>query len=210
MDALALINIVFIVVLAGLWWSFYDAAHQPHDEEADPLRSLAMPGVFLGGLAAGSDEAPERDGLDHVLRRIASRGGYGDVGSFLARVRQAYEEIVCAFAGGELDTVGHLLTDGVRADFARAIAERAARGETEELTFIGFDAVEIVEAQLEQRASIDVRIGAELVSVTRDRHGAIVAGRSDRVVHVAEIWTFERDMKDARAPWLLAATDADE
>jgi len=208
LDALALINIVFIVVLAGLWWSFYDAAHQPPKEEADPLRSLAMPGVFLG-LATAADEAPEREGLDQVLARIARGGGYEDVPAFLARVREAYEAVVVAFARGELAPVAHLLTPEVRDDFAGAIAAREARGETEELTFIGFDAVEVVAAELAQRASIDVRIGAELVSVTRDRAGVRLAGRPDRVVHVAEVWTFERDMRDRQAPWLLAATDAD-
>ncbi len=208
MDALALINIVFIVVLAGLWWSFYDAAHQPPEEESDPLRSLAMPGVFLG-LASGVDEPPGPEGLDRVLARIAGRGGFQDVAGFLARVREAYEAVVVAFAKGELEPVGHLLTAEVRDDFAAAIAARRARGETEELTFIGFDAVEIVAAELAQRASIDVRIGAELVAVTRDGDGAVLAGRADRVVHVAEIWTFERDVKDRQAPWRLAATEAD-
>ena len=117
--------------------------------------------------------------------------------------------MVVAFADGDLAPVAHLLTPAVQSDFAAAIAARAARGETEELTFIGFDAVEIVAAELAQRASVDVRIGAELVSVTHDRAGARVAGRTDRVVHVAEVWTFERDMKDRHAPWLLAATDVD-
>jgi predicted lipid-binding transport protein (Tim44 family) len=208
LDALALVNIVFIVVLAGLWWSFYDAAHQPPKEEADPLRSLAMPGVFLG-LATTAEEAPEPAGLAEALARIARSGGFADSAAFLERVREAYEAVVVAFANGDLAPVAHLLTPAVQSDFAAAIAARAARGETEELTFIGFDAVEIVAAELAQRASVDVRIGAELVSVTRDRDGARIAGRADRVVHVAEVWTFERDMKDRQAPWLLAATDAD-
>ena len=55
-----------------------------------------------------------------------------------------------------------------------------------------------------------MRFSADIVSVTRDRDGRIIEGSPDRVIRVAEIWTFERDLKMPKSRWLLAATDADE
>ncbi len=209
LNVLNLLNLVFIIFLVALWWGLYDAAHPPPETEQDPFQSLAMSGLLVGGAPFVPAGTPPT-GLDHVLTRIGAAGGFATVPEFLEGARRAYELIVSSVAEGDLDGIAYLLTEPVARDFAAFIAARQRRGETETLTFIGFDAAEIIAASLEGVATLDVRFAAELVSVTRDRAGRIIEGQSDRVVHVAEIWTFERDLRRPSSHWLLAATDADE
>lgn len=209
MDVFGLLSIVFAVVLSALWWGLYDAAHPPPEAEQDPFRSLAMSGMFVGGVPA-MPVSTTPEGLDHVLARIGRAGGYGTVPEFIRGAQQAYELIVAAVARGDIASVAHLLTAPVAADFRTYVEARRQRGETETLTFIGFDAADVIAASFEDKASVDVRFSAEIVSVTRDRDGRIVEGRADHVVRVTEVWTFERDLRQRSPLWLLAATDADE
>ncbi len=208
MDVLGFLNLVFIVVLVALWWGLYDAAHPPPEPEKDPYRSLAMSGIFVGGVPPPELTVP--DTLDAVLARIGRAGGYLGVSEFLKGARQAYELIVPAVARGNIDSIAYLLTDQVARDFRDFAEARRERGETETLTFIGFDGADVIAASFDDVATLDVRFTAEIVSVTRDRDGRVIQGRADRVVRVAEIWTFERDLKSRNPRWLLAATDADE
>ncbi len=207
MDVLGLLNLVFIVILVALWWGLYDAANPPPEAEQDPFRSLAMSGIFVG---VPTPDLTVPESLDTVLARIGRAGGYSAIPDFLKGARQAYELILPAVAHGNVDSVAYLLTDQVAQDF-RAFAEaRRERGETEALTFIGFDGADVIAASFDDVATLDVRFSAEIVSVTRDREGHVIQGRADRVVRVAEIWTFERDLHSRNPRWLLAATDADE
>jgi hypothetical protein len=208
MDVLGFLNLVFIVVLVALWWGLYDAAHPPPEPEKDPFRSLAMSGIFVGGVPPPELSVP--DTLDTVLARIGGAGGYSGVSEFLKGARQAYELIVPAVARGNIDGIAYLLTEQVAQDFRDFATARRERGETEDLTFIGFDGADVIAASFDDVATLDVRFSAEIVSVTRDREGRVIQGRADRVVRVAEIWTFERDLKSRNPRWLLAATDADE
>lgn len=195
-------------------WGIYLAAQPPpserHDEPAvQPLLSASLGGVGWIAPSTETQEAPLP--LDRVLNRVCSACGYRSIDAFLAGAKLSYEAIIGAFAGGDLAPHGYLLSDGVRDAFAEAIAERQARGETIELTFIGLRACDIVDAELAGgRASIDVRFVGEMVSVTRDSDGRAVAGDPGRVVDIAEIWTFERDVRSATRDWQLTATDTDE
>jgi predicted lipid-binding transport protein (Tim44 family) len=209
MDLFGLLSFIFVVVLTILWWGLYDAANPPGDAERDPFSSLAMSGLFVGGIAPVPLGSPPSS-LDTVLQRIGTACGYGKLDDFLEGARRAYELIVVAVARGDLDDVAHLLTDEVTKDFRAYIDARHERGETETLTFIGFHGADIVAASLEDVASVDVRFSAEIASVTRDREGGIVEGSANRIVRVAEIWTFERDMNSRKPLWRLAATEADE
>ena len=209
MDVLSLLNVVFVVVLIALWWGLYDAAHPPPEADKDPFRALAMSGMFVGGVPQ-VPSPPMPDGLEQVLARIGRAGGYAAVPDFLKGAKQAYELIVPAVARGNVDSVAYLLSDQVESDFRDYVDARKARGETESLMFIGFDGADVIAASFEDVATLDVRFSADIVSVTHDSEGRVIQGRGDRVVRVAEIWTFERDMKSPRSRWLLAATDADE
>ena len=209
LDAFSLLNVVFVVVLLAAWWAFYDAAHRPRDAEQDASPMLAMSGMVFGATPL-APSATMLDGLDRVLNRIGGAGGFVTVSDFLRGAKQAYELILPAVAQGNPASVDYLLTEQVRQDFQTFADARRQRGETESLMVIGFSGVDVTAASFDDVASVDVRFSADIVSATRDREGNIIQGSADRVVRVAEIWTFERDLKSPRSRRRLAATDADE
>ena len=209
LDAFSLLNVVFVIVLLAAWWAFYDAAHRPPDAEQEASPMLAMSGMVFDATPLGSS-ATMPDGLDRVLNRIGAAGGFATVSEFVRGAKQAYELILPAVARGNPASVDYLLTEQVRRDFLTFADARRQRGETESLMFIGFNGVDVIAASFDDVASVDVRFSADIVSATRDRDGNVVQGSADRVVRVAEIWTFERDLKTPRSRWRLAATDADE
>jgi signal recognition particle GTPase len=47
-----------------------------------------------------------------------------------------------------------------------------------------------------------------LVSVTRDRAGAVIDGNPDKVTDVTDVWTFARDVTSRDPNWKLVATEA--
>lgn len=209
LDLLSFLNVIFVIVLLAVWWGFYDAARPPPDADQEQFPSLAMAGMLFGGVPpVPASTVPEA--LDHVLIRIASAGGYAGVPDFIKGAKQAYELIVPAVARGDLASVGNLLSDEVARDFQVYVDARDQRGETETLTFIGLSGADVIAASFGGVASLDVRFAADIVSVTRDRDGQVIEGSPDRVIRVAEVWTFERDLKAPKSRWLLAATDADE
>lgn len=198
-----LLTVAFIV---ASWTAYAALRHGP----------VLPPGAPDGG---GSPRSPPEKApavvpplpLDRTLGRIARLGGFADLDAFMAGARRAYEQIVEAFARGELDPVAPLLGPAVRTSFAEAIAERRERGETMTTMLIGFAAAEPVEAGLDDdTAWIDMRYVAQMVSVTRSAEGKVVAGHPRRIEEVAEIWTFQRDLHSPDPNWLLVATDADE
>ena len=47
-----------------------------------------------------------------------------------------------------------------------------------------------------------------MISVTRDRNGAVVDGAPDRVADVIDLWTFAREIDSHDPNWRLVATEA--
>ncbi len=86
--------------------------------------------------------------------------------------------IVTAFAQGDRRTLKDLLSPEVYDGFDAAIREREQRGETVETRFVGIDKAEITGAELRGRTSrsVTVRFISQIVSVTRDKAGAVVDG----------------------------------
>lgn len=154
--------------------------------------------------------APAGSALNQALRTIVSADRSFDADNFLAGARQAYEMVVTAFASGDRATLEMLLAPEVYEGFAAAIADRDARGETMETTFVGLDKADIVEAQLRNGAAqITIRFSAQLISVTRDKAGAVVDGDPAKVVANTDVWTFAREVRSRDPNWKLIATEAE-
>jgi predicted lipid-binding transport protein (Tim44 family) len=97
--------------------------------------------------------------------------------------------------------------------FERAIAEREARGEQIDQSFVGINKANIVESEVRSGiASVTVRFVSQLISATRDKAGAILQGDPQRIKEVTDIWTFRRDISTPRARenpnWELVATQS--
>jgi predicted lipid-binding transport protein (Tim44 family) len=144
-------------------------------------------------------------GLDQVIATDSSF----DPKHFLTGARAAYEMVVTAFAEGDQRTLKNLLSREVFEGFEDAIRERQARGETVETRFVSIDKADIVGAEVRGRSvQVTVRFVSQLVSVTRDRGGAVIEGSPDKVTDVTDVWTFARDVSSRDPNWKLVATEA--
>ena len=127
----------------------------------------------------------------------------------LTGARAAYEMIVTAYATGDRRTLKNLLSREVYEGFDAAIREREARGETTETQFVAIVSADIINAELRGRtAQITVRFVSQLISVTRDKSGAVIEGNPEKVNDVTDIWTFARDLSSSDPNWKLIATEA--
>jgi predicted lipid-binding transport protein (Tim44 family) len=157
---------------------------------------------WSGIAALGS---PVAAGLDAVAREDKSFDGK----HFIAGARAAYEMIVTAYAEGDRRTLKNLLSRDVYDGFEAAIREREAKGETAESRFVSIDKSDITDAELRGRtAQITIRFVSQLVSVTRDRAGAVIEGSPEKVTDVTDVWTFARDLSSRDPNWKLVATEA--
>ena len=213
MSEFVMVDLLFMAfAIAAVWAAHYMAQPppnegQPHDSAPKPL--LATGTSLVSWTGTGFDVQRPKP-LDETLRRICNASGYSGIETFLEGAGLAYEEITNAFASGDLAAQRHLLSDAVYETFAEVIAQRSARGETVEWTFIGVGC-DIVDAGLAYgRAWIDVRFVGTMTSATRNAAGEVIAGHPNRVVDIPEIWTFERELRAADPKWILTATEKDD
>jgi predicted lipid-binding transport protein (Tim44 family) len=171
-----------------------DAAAKQVDEPrpADRWKGIAPP------------ESAVAKGLDAI---VAEDKSY-DPKHFLGGARAAYEMIVTAYAEGDRRTLKNLLARDVYDGFDAVIKERETRGETAETRFVSIDSTDIIGAELRGKvAQVTVRFVSQLVSVTRDRTGAVKDGSPDKVTDVTDVWTFARDVTSRDPNWKLVATE---
>ena len=174
-----------------------------------PLASAPIPGT-------GTTSIPTPGGAIDV----ASFDSSGSIGSVYSVVRKLHpdiynkdwttkEKVSTAFAKGDTESLRVLLAADVFNDFAGTIRKREAAGEKMETTLVGFESVEIAEADLRGRiAEVTVRFVTDLISVTRDQAGAVVGGSASAIDRVTDLWTFARDVRSRDPNWTLIATSA--
>lgn len=132
-----------------------------------------------------------------------------DPADFMQGASAAYEMIVTAFAAGDKASLKPMLSREVFADFEQVIDDRARKGEQQETTFVGLKNASFVDSQVNGRiGEVTVKFESELISVTRDAKGVVVAGDPSRVDSVTDIWTFARDLRSRDPNWTLIATAA--
>ncbi|MGE0741487.1 MAG: Tim44/TimA family putative adaptor protein [Hyphomonadaceae bacterium] len=119
-----------------------------------------------------------------------------DVDYFLSGARGAYELIVNAFAKGDREALGPLLTPKVFESYSSAIDWRTEQGGAGP-ELVRLKTAEIVDAALQSNiARVTVKFEAELAE---GAHG---------VRDARERWTFERDVRSNDPNWLLARVAA--
>jgi predicted lipid-binding transport protein (Tim44 family) len=157
----------------------------------DRWKGIAEPGTALS------------QGLDAVVTQDSSF----DPRHFISGARSAYEMIVLAFANGDRRALKDLLSSDVYDSFDTAIKEREKQEQKTETRFVSIDKAEIVGAEARDRATqLTVRFVSQMVSVTRDKAGAIVDGNPDKVTDITDVWTFARDTTSRDPNWKLVGT----
>jgi predicted lipid-binding transport protein (Tim44 family) len=144
-------------------------------------------------------------GLDAIVAEDKSF----DAKPFVVGARQAYEMIVSAYAEGDRRALKNLLSKDVYDGFEAAIRDRETKGEKAETRFVSIDKSDITGAEMRGRTSqVTIRFVSQLVSVTRDRNGAVIEGSPEKVTEVTDVWTFARDVSSRDPNWKLVATEA--
>jgi predicted lipid-binding transport protein (Tim44 family) len=156
------------------------------------------------------DAAANKDGrIDAGLDEIAAADPAFNVNDFMAGAKYAFEMIVGAYARGDRAALKSLLSPKLYIDFEAGIAAREAAGHTVETILNLVKSARIVEAHLGgAMAYITVDYDVEKTAVTRDKSGAVVEGDPNSIAHVADIWTFTRDIRSSDPNWTLIETAA--
>ena len=145
--------------------------------------------------------------LEHGLNAIAGHDSSFDANHFLAGARGAYEMIVLAFANGDRRSLKDLLSSEVYESFEAAIREREKQDHKTETRFVSIDKAELIGAELRDRsAQLTVRFVSQMITVTRDKTGAIVDGNPEKVADITDVWTFARDVGSRDPNWKLVGT----
>jgi predicted lipid-binding transport protein (Tim44 family) len=175
-------------------------AAEPAPASADPAEVVAD--RWKGLAETGSSVANGFDAIVAVDPEF-------DPKHFIAGARAAYEMVVTAYAEGDRRTLKNLLSRDVYEGFDAAITEREKREEKAESRFVSLDVAEIVGAEMRSKsAQITVRFVSKLISVTRDKTGAVIDGNPEKVIEVTDVWTFARDISSRDPNWKLIATEA--
>ncbi len=158
---------------------------------ADRWKGIAEPGTPLAA------------GLDAIVAQDSSF----DPRHFISGARSAYEMIVLAFANGDRRALKDLLSSEVYESFEAVIKDREKHEQKTETRFVSIDKAELVSADARDRsAQLTVRFVSQMISVTRDKTGAIVDGNPDKVADITDVWTFARDTSSRDPNWKLVGT----
>ncbi len=171
---------------------------QPQEPSAQASQASLRPHE-LAGISPAAEQA---------LRDIAGADRGFDLVAFLAGARGAYAMILEAFWRGDREELQALCVPDVYQDFATAIDEREAAGESLDNRLVRIEQARIERASLEgTMARIAIRFVSDIAAVTRNAEGEVVAGSLDDAVESQDIWTFTRDLNSAGPDWLLEETD---
>jgi predicted lipid-binding transport protein (Tim44 family) len=100
-----------------------------------------------------------------------------------------------------------LLSSEVFESFDAAIKDRERQEQKTETRFVAIDKAEIIGAEARDRAAqLTVRFVSQMISVTRDKSGAIIDGNPDKVADITDVWTFSRDTASRDPNWKLVGT----
>ena len=214
------VEIFFLAMLAGfIGLRLYHVLGRRTGHEkpvADPFRPASADVARPNNRARTEPEAPisldvpadiapdVRPGLEAILRADRTLSPE----RFLAGAQGAYAMVLEAFWKGDAAALAELTSDEMLLNFRAAFEARAASGERVENRLIHVDRAQIVGAHMNgSMAEITVRFDAEIVSVTRDPEGRVIAGDPNNSVETHDLWTFSRHTNSTDPAWLLIATD---
>ncbi|HEY8334016.1 MAG TPA: Tim44/TimA family putative adaptor protein [Tardiphaga sp.] len=166
-----------------------------------PTAEVTPPSDRWKGIAEPG--SPLAAGLDSIVAQDASF----DPRHFLSGAKGAYEMIVLAFANGDRRALKDLLSSEVFDSFDAVIKDREKNEQKTETRFVSIDKAELVNAEVRDRnAQLTVRFVSQMISVTRDKSGAIVDGNAEKVSDITDVWTFARDIASRDPNWKLVGT----
>ena len=208
-----IILLAMVAVFVGLRLFSVLGQRTGHEQEPPMPRSVeTSPNLTpVPDIASSAEE--ETDGLvapfaSAGIRKISSADSRFEIYEFLIGAQAAYRMILEAFWKGDRDNLAHLVSDEVLASFNAAIDAREEQGHVLDNRLVMIERTRIEKAEYRSDiARITVRFDADIAGVTRDKNGKVIAGSLSDAVQLRDIWSFERNVRDADPNWLLAETD---
>lgn len=131
------------------------------------------------------------------------------VTEFMSGAAQAYEMILMAYEGDDLETLSQFLSEDVFEHFAQAIDARQSKGLTVDAQFVGLKEITLIDAEFDAQSNtgeITLSLCADLTSEIRDESGKLVQGDKQTIKTQCDEWTFARIMGSDDPNWLLVAS----
>lgn len=182
---------------------------------------VKMPGTTIDQtpLAPAADPIPAQDRWKGIaepdtplatgLDEVAAADPSFNAQHFVSGAKSAYEMIVQAFASGDRRMLKDLLSAEVYDGFEAVIKGREQRGEKVETRFASIDKAALVSAGVRDRiAHLTVRFVSQMITVTRDKDGAVIDGNPEKLTDVTDVWTFARDVSSRDPNWKLVGTES--
>lgn len=181
----------------------------PMPSPARDAPAVLAPGVEPVAADRWKALAPAGSPLAAGLDSIVAQDSAFDPQHFLSGARGAYEMIVLAFANGDRRALRELLSSEVYESFDSVIKDREKHEQKTETRFVSIDKAELVGAELRDRsAQLTVKFVSQMISVTRDKAGAVVDGNPEKVTDITDVWTFARDIASRDPNWKLVHTES--
>mgnify|MGYP006093482829 FL=1 len=123
---------------------------------------------------------------------------------FLKGAEIAYENIISAFAKGDIKKLKNLLDKKMTVEFEKAIDLRNQENINSELTFVGMK-----ESKLEKYEKIKTELFAtvkfvcEIISVKK-KDNKIIEGSPDKIKIVTDYWKFSKSFHNKNPNWYLS------
>ena len=210
-------NLVLIIAAIMVFWKLKSVLGQRNGFERPPTMPIATPEpnsnvIDLKPNLAKLEpvwkaHAEEGSTLASGLEAIAAVQKDFTVLDFLSGAKSAYEMILSDYAKGDKSGLKPLLSPSVYENFAAAIDQHKAAGETKLFQFVGLKSSKLLSAAMTgKRAVIEVMFESEMISATLDKNKNTIEGDTKAISDVSESWTFERDVSSRDPNWKLVAT----
>jgi len=126
---------------------------------------------------------------------------------FLQNARDAFADVVSAYASGNVNSVAKLLSPALLAHFQQAADARSAEGQTAQSRIARIKECEAIAARAEgKQVFVTVRFVSDQENILRDRSGTVIGGVEGKAEEVTDIWVFTRDAQTPDAPWIVVET----
>ncbi len=210
-------NLVLIIAAIMVFWKLKSVLGQRNGFERPPTMPVATPEANSNVIDLKPNptknepiwktHAEEGSTLASGLEAIATVQKDFSVPEFLSGAKSAYEMILSDYANGDKLGLKPLLSPSVFENFAVAIDQHKAAGETKLFQFVGLKSSKLINATMKgKRAAIEVMFVSEMISATLDKNGNTIEGDTKAISDVSESWTFERDVSSRDPNWKLVAT----
>jgi predicted lipid-binding transport protein (Tim44 family) len=148
--------------------------------------------------------------VDAALVQIALADRSFDAARFLDNAKDAFALVVTAFADGDRETLKDMLAPDVYKSFEAEIDKREKAGQKAVTEVHSVRDADIIAAKVDgSKAFITLRFKADETYALSDSGGRTIAGHPDRIVTMADVWTFVRDTKSNDPRWFVSETRDD-